>query len=57
MGKNVHLMVFNAAGERGEGKEIVLVNPKINRYSKKYIPYNEGCLSFPRIYADVEVCV
>lgn len=57
MGKNVHLMVFNAAGEQGEGEEVVLVNPKIIRYSKKVILYNEGCLSFPKIYADVEVCV
>ncbi|KAL3504161.1 hypothetical protein ACH5RR_034002 [Cinchona calisaya] len=54
VGKNVHLMVFNPVGERGEGEEIVLVNPKVNRYSRKIVPYNEGCLSFPGIYADVD---
>ncbi|XP_073127401.1 peptide deformylase 1B, chloroplastic [Henckelia pumila] len=54
VGINIQLMVFNTVGERGEGEEIVLVNPRITRYSKKIVPYNEGCLSFPRIYADVE---
>ncbi|CAG7911254.1 unnamed protein product [Brassica rapa] len=53
VGLNVQLMVFNPAGESGEGEEIVLVNPKINKYSDKLVPFNEGCLSFPGIYADV----
>ncbi|XP_022152139.1 peptide deformylase 1B, chloroplastic [Momordica charantia] len=54
VGVNVQLMVFNPVGERGEGEEIVLVNPRVFRYSKKTVLFNEGCLSFPRIYADVE---
>ncbi|GLU11293.1 hypothetical protein SLE2022_280490 [Rubroshorea leprosula] len=54
VGVNVQLMVFNPAGEEGEGQEIVLVNPKVNKYSKKTRLFNEGCLSFPGIYADVE---
>ncbi|XVF14084.1 hypothetical protein REPUB_Repub09cG0026600 [Reevesia pubescens] len=54
VGLNVQLMVFNPVGERGEGQEIVLVNPRVMKYSKKTLPFNEGCLSFPRIYADVE---
>ncbi|CAI9758585.1 unnamed protein product [Fraxinus pennsylvanica] len=54
VGVNVQLMVFNPDGERGEGEEIVLVNPRVNRYSRKLVLYNEGCLSFPGIYADVE---
>ncbi|KGN59682.1 peptide deformylase 1B, chloroplastic [Cucumis sativus] len=54
VGVNVQLMVFNSVGERGEGEEIVLVNPKVYRYSKKTVLFNEGCLSFPMIYADVE---
>lgn len=55
VGINVQLMVFNPVGERGEGEEIVLINPKISSYSRKIVPFNEGCLSFPGIYADVEV--
>ena len=50
-------MVFNPVGERGEGEEIVLVNPRVNKYSKKIVLFNEGCLSFPGIYADVEVSI
>lgn len=55
VGINVQLLVFNPAGERGEGEEIVLINPKVHKYSKKTLLFNEGCLSFPGIYADVEV--
>ncbi|XP_024970365.1 peptide deformylase 1B, chloroplastic/mitochondrial [Cynara cardunculus var. scolymus] len=53
VGINVRLMVFNPIGERGEGEEIVLVNPQVTRYSKKLGPFTEGCLSFPGINADV----
>lgn len=55
VGINVQLMVFNPVGERGEGEEIVLINPKVSKYSKKLTLFNEGCLSFPGIYADVKV--
>lgn len=48
-------MVFNPVGERGEGDEVVLINPRINRYSRKLVLFDEGCLSFPGICADVEV--
>ncbi|PIA40589.1 hypothetical protein AQUCO_02500354v1 [Aquilegia coerulea] len=54
VGMNVRLMVFNSAGERGIGEEIVLINPKIYKYSSKKVLFDEGCLSFPGIYADVE---
>ncbi|KAF5961950.1 hypothetical protein HYC85_003159 [Camellia sinensis] len=54
VGINVQLMVFNPVGERGEGEEIILVNPRVSKYSKKVVLFNEGCLSFPGIYADVE---
>ncbi|KAL6136292.1 hypothetical protein ACLB2K_061588 [Fragaria x ananassa] len=55
VGINVQLMVFNPVGERGEGEEIVLVNPRVSRYSQKTRLFNEGCLSFPGIYADVQL--
>jgi peptide deformylase len=49
------MMVYNEAGEPGRGKEVVLVNPKITKFSKTKDLFEEGCLSFPKIYADVEV--
>lgn len=55
LGINVQLMVFNPVGERGEGEEIVLVNPRVSQYSKKLTLFNEGCLSFPVINAGVKV--
>ena len=55
VGVNVQLMVFNPAGERGEGEEIVLINPRVNKYSQKITLFEEGCLSFPKIYGNVQV--
>ena len=55
VGVNVQLMVFNPEGEKGKGEEIVLVNPRIFKYSNKRTLFTEGCLSFPEIEADVEV--
>lgn len=55
VGVNVQLMVFNSSGEPGEGEEIVLVNPVIYKASDRTTIFNEGCLSFPGIFADVEV--
>lgn len=54
IGINVQLMVFNPVGVRGEGEEIVLVNPSVSRYSKKIVPFDEGCLSFPGITANLQ---
>ncbi|XP_043704406.1 peptide deformylase 1B, chloroplastic/mitochondrial [Telopea speciosissima] len=54
VGLNIRLMVFNPVGECGEGEEIVLINPRVYKYSKKMVLFNEGCLSFPGIYADVK---
>ncbi len=55
VGVNVNLMVYNPAGVPGRGEEHVLVNPVIAKRSKKTEVDEEGCLSFPNIYADVEV--
>jgi len=55
VGVNYRLMVYNEAGERGQGKEVVLCNPKIVKFSKEKDLFEEGCLSFPKMYADVEV--
>ncbi len=54
VGVNVRLMVYNPTGRRGD-KEYILVNPSIVTASTKRSVEQEGCLSFPRIFADVEV--
>ena len=55
VGVNVRLMVFNETGRRGAEEETVLVNPKVVSTNKQQSHYEEGCLSFPKIFADVEV--
>lgn len=37
----------------GQGLK-VFINPKITRFSKEKITFNEGCLSFPGIFLDIE---
>ncbi|EES03332.1 hypothetical protein BDA96_03G251900 [Sorghum bicolor] len=53
VGVNVQLMVFNPAGVKGEGEEIVLVNPVVYKSAKRLLVFEEGCLSFPGIYGNV----
>jgi peptide deformylase len=47
-------MVYNPTGRRGD-EEFILVNPKILNASARRETAEEGCLSFPQIFADVEV--
>ncbi len=54
VGLEISLLVLNPKGDPGEkDDELALVNPKIK--SKKTLEWGEeGCLSFPGIYAEVE---
>ena len=49
-------MVYNAEGRPDAGEEVVLCNPVLEEVSQKEDYFEEGCLSFPEIYADVKVC-
>ena len=55
VGVNVRLMVFNESGKRNSQHEMVLINPKVVSSNRQHSLFEEGCLSFPRIFADVEV--
>ena len=55
VGVNVRLMVFNPYGSEKPGNESILVNPEVVESSRIKGMGEEGCLSFPRIYGDVEV--
>lgn len=59
VGVNIRLMVFNEFGPEAKGgpSETVLVNPEIVMRSRRAEREEEGCLSFPKIYAEVEVRV
>lgn len=53
VGIKQRILVLNPAGERGEG-DLTLINPEILELSGPKAFHEEGCLSFPGIYADVE---
>lgn len=48
------LVVIDCAGDDEQPDPIKMVNPKIVAHSDNKILHNEGCLSLPREYADVE---
>ncbi len=48
------LVVIDCAGEGEDPAPIKMVNPEIIAHSDNKILHNEGCLSLPREYADVE---
>lgn len=53
VGVNVRLMVFNPEGHPDKGPDYVLVNPRIVKSSNRVSVFEEGCISFPDIYAEV----
>lgn len=55
VGVNVKLLVFNEEGKAEEAdREVVLCNPRVVSKSKDRVSGEEGCLSFPGIYAPVQ---
>lgn len=48
------LVVIDCASDDEEPAPIKMVNPEIIAHSENKILHNEGCLSLPREYADVE---
>ena len=54
VGVNARVMVFNETGDpEKKDAEVVLVNPKIIMTSGPKTVFEEGCLSFPKLYGDV----
>lgn len=54
----VHKRIITIDVEQGEdrtpGNPLILINPEIVETSEELNKYNEGCLSFPDQYSDVE---
>jgi peptide deformylase len=49
----LRLFVLNPSGERGEGEELVLLNPEL-QMPKGNESGQEGCLSMPELYGQVK---
>lgn len=52
VGLKLRLLVANPTGDRQD--DLVLVNPTITARSGPDTTYDEGCLSFPGIYAEIK---
>ena len=50
---NKQLLVVDSDPEDAATPPLVLINPKITRYSKELAKGQEGCLSIPGVYLDV----
>ena len=49
----IRIFVANPAGDRGDGEELVLLNPEL-QMPKGNVTGQEGCLSLPGIYGQVK---
>ena len=54
VGKLLRVVVVDCAGQDEAPNPIKLVNPEIIAHSDERVLHNEGCLSVPREYAEVE---
>lgn len=50
---NKQLLVVDSDPENAAAPPLVLINPKITRYSNELAKGQEGCLSIPGVYLDV----
>ena len=48
------VFILNTEGDPAKGQEFVFLNPKIVKRSGGMVEADEGCLSFPEIYAPVK---
>ena len=54
IGEMKRIVVMDLAKEGEKPDPIVLINPEIKKYSEETVTTEEGCLSIPEIYYDVE---
>jgi peptide deformylase len=54
IGEMKRLVVMDHAKEGEKPDPIVMINPEIKKYSDETVTTEEGCLSIPEIYYDVE---
>ena len=54
IGEMKRLVVMDLSKDGEKPDPIVLINPEIKKYSEETVTTEEGCLSIPEIYYDVE---
>ncbi len=54
VGEPIRLLVVDVSKDDEENQPLVVINPKVLSYSDGRSSYEEGCLSIPGYYAEVE---
>ena len=54
IGLNIRIFILDAGSRDEEKKPITIINPKIISLEKNIVPYEEGCLSFPEHFAEID---
>ena len=54
LGEMKRMVVMDLSKEGDPKEPIVMINPEIKKYSEETVTSEEGCLSIPEIYYDVE---
>ena len=54
IGESKRIVVMDLSKEGEKPDPIVMINPEIKKYSDETVSTEEGCLSIPEIYYDVE---
>ena len=54
IGLNIRIFVLDAGARDEEKKPITMINPKIISLHEKKVPYEEGCLSVPNQFAEID---
>ena len=54
IGLNIRIFVFDAGSRDKEKKPMTMINPKIILLDENKVPYEEGCLSFPEHFAEID---
>jgi len=54
VGLDMRIFIVDAAAREEEKTPITMINPKIISIEDDFVPYEEGCLSFPEHFAEID---
>ena len=54
VGLNIRVFILDASSRDDEKKPVTIINPKIISLDQNTVPYEEGCLSFPKHFAEID---
>ena len=54
VGLDMRIFIVDAAAREEEKTPITMINPKIISIESDLVPYEEGCLSFPEHFAEID---